>query len=285
MTEEHDTRDDSDQPGSLGRSLRALRTTAGLNQTALADLTGLSQSQISRAETDRRLLSPEEVVRFADACHAGSREKDRLVGLAETLAREHVDARAILQRGAHHFQERIRRYEEDSTLVRAYQPGMILGQLQTAEYCRAVFASRDGRPPDEVERLVAQRERRAGQLHDPVRRWELIQTEGALTWCLDGPNMMAGQMEHLLSVSRLRNVDLGIVPAFRAADFTASHGFHIYDSAVVQVGTKNATALLSERDDIVTYATLFSRIADLVVRGDEAREILARLADEYRARA
>ncbi|MGI9001125.1 MAG: helix-turn-helix domain-containing protein [Pseudonocardia sp.] len=284
MTDVHDQRDDSDPPGSLGRSLRALRAAAGLNQTELADLTGLSQSQISRAETDRRLLAPDDVVRFADACRADSREKDQLVGLAETLAREYVDARATLQRGAHHFQERIRRYEEDSTLVRAYQPGMVLGQLQTTEYSRAVFASRDGRAPEEVERLVAQRRHRAGQLHDPVRRWEMIQTEGALTWCLDGPGMMAEQMEHLLSVSTLRNVDLGIVPAFQTADFTASHGFHIYDSAVVQVGTKNATALLSEREDIVTYATLFSRIADLAVRGDEARQILARLADEYRAR-
>lgn len=284
MTEEQEWRDDRDEPSGLGRSLRALRTAAGLNQSALADLTGLSQSQISRAETDRRLLSPEDVARFADGCRAGSREKDQLVGLAQTLAREHIDARAILQRGAHHFQERVRRYEEDSTLVRAYQPGMILGQLQTPEYARAVFASRDGRPREEVERLVAQRARRAAQLHDPVRRWELIQTEGALTWCLDGPTTMVGQMEHLLSVSALRHVDLGIIPAFRVADFTASHGFHIYDSAVVQVGTKNATALLSERDDIVTYATLFSRIADLAVQGDQAREILARLADEYRAR-
>lgn len=46
----------------------------------------------------------------------------------------------------------------------------------------------------------------------------------------------------------------------------------------MQMGTKNATALLSERDDIVTYATLFSRLADLAVRADTAREILARLA-------
>jgi transcriptional regulator with XRE-family HTH domain len=284
--------DASDRPSTLGRSLRALRERAGLSQVELAAATALSQSQISRGESGRRLLSPDQVARYVDTCLSrvnrdelpADLSRERLIALAGELEREHIDARAILQRGAHSFQERIRRYEEDSALVRAYQPGMVLGQLQSPAYARAVFAARGARDDAEIARLVDQRMSRNAQLRDPVRRWELIQTYGSLTWCLGSPAVMAGQMDHLIAASRLPNVDLGVIPAFRAADFTAQHGFHLYDADVVQVGTKNATALLSDRDDIVTYAELFSRLSALAVRGDEAREILSQLAREYRAR-
>lgn len=293
MEAQHDV---SDRPTALGRSLRALRERAGLSQVELASATTLSQSQISRGESGRRLLSPDQVARYVDTClshidpqareaESLSHERDRLVAFAVELEREHVDARAILQRGAHHMQERIRRFEEDSALVRAYQPGMVLGQLQTAGYARAVFEARSGRPAEDVARLTDQRMRRNAALRDPVRRWELIQTYGALTWGLGGPAVMAAQMDHLVDVSQLPNVDLGIVPPFRSAAFVAQHGFHIYDAETVQVGTKDRTALLSDRDDVVTYATLFTQLSGLAVRGDEARAVLAQLAGEYRARA
>jgi transcriptional regulator with XRE-family HTH domain len=285
MTDVQGHYDDSDRPETLGRLLRALRIAARLNQSAVAESTGLSQSQISRAEQDRRRLSPEQVARIADACGAGAQEKERLVALAEASAREHVDARAILQRGAHSFQERIRRYEEDSAFVRAYQPGMVLGQLQTTAYARAVFAVRADRAAAEVDRLTAQRMQRSALLRDPVRRWEFIQTEGALSWSLHSAAVMAEQMDHLATLSELPNVDLRIIPAFQPARFTAPHGFHIYDAEVVQIGTKNATALLADRDDVVTYATLFTELSTLAVQGDAARDILARLGAEYRKRA
>jgi transcriptional regulator with XRE-family HTH domain len=276
-------RDGSDRAG-LARSLRALRESAGLNQTDLATRAGLSQSLISRAERDRRLLSPEQVERVATVCGADPAERDRLVHLARAASREYVDARAILQRGAITHQERVRRFEEDSTLVRAYQPGLVLGQLQSPGYARAIFTQREGRPVEEVDRLVAHRRDRVAMLRDPVRRWEFVQTEGALTWCLGSPAVMAEQMQHLIELSRIGNVALGIVPAFTPARFTAHHGFHLYDLAAVQVGTVNATALLSDRDDVETYAVLFQKLRSLAVFGDDARAVLTRLMNEYRKR-
>lgn len=103
---------------------------------------------------------------------------------------------------------------------------------------------------------------RAGLLQDPVRRWELIQTEGALSCAWAGSALvMAAQVQHLMTVGALPNVDLRIVPAFCPAPFTAPRGFHVVHYAqVVQIGTRSATALLSDRDDLVTYATLFATV-------------------------
>ena len=267
----------------LGRALKLLRVGAGLNQVALAERTGLSQSQVSRAETDRRLLSPEEVGRVADACGAAADVRERLVELAHRLARRHVDARAILQRGAFHFQTRVRQYEEDSALIRKFQPGMVIGSMQTEAYARAIFS--DPRvPAADVDRLVTERLRRGALLDDPARRWELIHTEGALTWGLGGPAVMAEQLDHLLAVSELPTVDVAVVPAFTPVDFAAHHGFAIHDADVVVVGTRSGTALLTDRADVVDYAEQFTRISQAAAHGDAARAVLTRLRDEYRSR-
>lgn len=281
MTTMKDQRDDGD-PGTLSRSLRALRIAAGLGQVELAEATGLSQSQISRAETDRRNLSPVDVAKVAAACGAEPAERDRLVALAEAAATQFVDSRAILQRGSKYFQQRVLRYEEDSALVRAYQPGMVLGQMQSPAYARAVFNIRAGRPSAEVDELVAQRIRRGAVLRDPTRKWEFIQTEGALTWMLDGPTTMLEQIEHMATLSTLPNVDLGIIPAYQQADFLAVHAFHVYDADAVLVGITTGTSLLADREDVVTYAELFARLTALAVHGDAARDVLERIANDYR---
>lgn len=138
-------------------------------------------------------------------------------------------------------------------------------------------------PIDDVDGLVAERLRR-NELMNPVRRWELIHTEGALTWCLGGPTTMVEQMDHLLVASERPTVDLGIVPAFTPVPFYAHHGFSIHDADVVNIGTRSGTALLSDSDDIVEYAELFTQLPQAAVHGDEARALLVALRAEYRAR-
>jgi Domain of unknown function (DUF5753) len=62
---------------------------------------------------------------------------------AASLASQFVDSRAILQQGAHHFQRRIRQTEEAATLIRSYQPALVLGVLQTPAYASVIFAPND----------------------------------------------------------------------------------------------------------------------------------------------
>lgn len=50
----------------------------------------------------------------------------------------------------------------------------------------------------------------------------------------------------------------------------------------MQVGTKTATALIDNPEDITTYEALFSELDQTAVFGDEARTELRRIADEYR---
>lgn len=94
---------------------------------------------------------------------------------------------------------------------------------------------------------------------------------------------MADQIDQLRQASTLPNVRLGVIPALTRADFTVGHGFHLYDQRAVMVGTKTATALIDDPTDLITYETLFSRIEQLAVYGDECRDLLSDLAADYRA--
>jgi hypothetical protein len=279
------TRADNGAPASLDRlagRLRALResTEPKISQTAAAGHIGVSQGKLSRAETGLFLLEPELVGALANLYAANQEETTQLVEWAEALKPGRVDSRLIFQRGTNHFQERIRRMEEASALVRSYQPGMVIGSLQTPAYASAVFGRR---PTEDATASVASRlSRYRMMLDDPGRSWTLIQTEGALTWNLGGASVMAEQLDHLITASHLPNVRLGVITHATPMTFAAPHGFHIYDRQAVQIGTKTATALTSDARDLDVYDELFSKLEDAAVFDDEARDVISKIAAKYR---
>jgi transcriptional regulator with XRE-family HTH domain len=265
--------------GLAGR-LRALRHDAGVSQTRAAEYAGVSQGKISRAETGRFLLDPTIVAKLAELYGADDAQREELVGWAEDLRPQRLDSRLIMQRGTNHFQERIRRIEEASALVRSYQPGLVLGSLQTEAYAAAVFSRR---PTAEAAAAVAARIRRHRMmLEDPRRSWTLIQTEGALLWHVGGPSLMAEQLDQLVEASTRPNIRLGVITHHTPVSFTAGHGFHIYDRQAVQIGTRTATALTSDQRDVDAYESVFVELERVAAFGDEARSFLAALADRYR---
>jgi transcriptional regulator with XRE-family HTH domain len=265
--------------GLAGR-LRALRRDAGVSQMRAAEHVGVSQGKISRAETGRFLLDPGTVAKLAELYGVDDAQRDELVGWAENLRPQRLDSRLIMQRGTNHFQERIRRIEEASSEVRSYQPGLVLGSLQTEAYATAVFSRR---PTAEPAAAVSARMRRHRMMLEDTRRsWTLIQTEGSLLWHVGGPSLMAEQLDRLVEASARPNIWLGVITHHTPVSFTAGHGFHIYDRQAVQIGTRTATALTSDQRDVDAYESLFTELERVAAFGDEARSFLAAMADRYR---
>lgn len=252
-----------------------------MKQVPAAAAAGISQPGLSRIERGGLVPSPETVESLARVYGADPDITTRLVELATAIRPEHLDSRIIMQRGLNHFQERLGKVERSSALIRAYQPNIILGMLQTAAYAEVVFGSR-GRTPLQTVDGVARRVARQAALAESGRDWVLIQTEGALDWCVRDAALMAEQIDHVTEVSRLPNVRIGLIIRRTPATILAPHGFHIFDSRAVQVGTKTATALIDNPEDIATYEALFTELDQLAVFGDEARAELRRIADEYR---
>lgn len=265
----------------LSRSLRELRETAGLAQIPAAEAAGTSQAGLSRFERGRSLPSPELVRTLAGVYGATAAETARLVELAEAIRPEHLNSRVIMQRGLNHFQQRLATIEASSRLVRSFHPAAILGTLQTRAFVTHVFG-RAGGDLDDNAKSTATRIGAQSLLDDLDRQWVLIQTEGALDWCYGSAAIMAEQLDHMVEVSRRPNVTLGIIPHRTPATVQPLHGFHIFDERAVHFGTSSGAALIGDQADIEEYVAKFNLLAELAVYGDQARELLTRIADEYR---
>lgn len=265
--------------GLAGR-LRDLReaTVPRVSQTAAARAIGTSQNKISRAESGQWVLPPADVRTLARLYGATAEVQRHLVRWAEALAPGEVDARTVLHRGGGTaaFQARVRRMEDGAELVRAYQPGMVLGQLQTERYADVVFGGDRG--------AVAERMRRNDELlTNPDRRWRLVQPVGALLWNLGGHEVMAEQMDALITVSRLPHVDLRIITAAQPATFAVTHGFHLYDDSSVLVGILTGTTISKTPADTQQYGELHDRLVEVSAGGGAARAVIARIAADYRS--
>lgn len=274
--------------GELARLLRRLRDETGLNQHEVAKRVGKSQRWVSRIEADQQIPDQDAARQLADIYQAGDDDQARLLQLVELNLPGSVDSRLIMQRGANRaFQERIRRMEKDSALVRAYHPMLIPGALQTLEYATAIFAASNSRPgtPDNADLpvdLANERQKRWKMLHDePDRQWVQLIAESTLDHCVADDSVMAAQMRHLLEASKLPNLRLGVIPARTRMSVIVHHGWDMYDMRGVCVGTMNATALMENADDIAYYDWLFQRIESVARFDDDARSRIRDALEAY----
>ncbi len=271
---------DSDDRDELSRSLYAARRAANLGQIEAAKRAGTSQNKISRVENGKGLLTEAEAAALLTAYGVHGDDRRRIMTLVDTARAGHIDSRVILQRGAHHFQERIRQLDEQSRMVRSFAPTAVLGILQSRAYARVVFTQR--MTEQQAAPSIESRMERHRMLDDPNRQWVLLQTEGALRWNLGGSAVMVEQIERITAAIDRANVRFGIIPWQTAARVLSLHGFHLYDHRAVVVGTRSGTAIMGE-GDVPDYAALFDELMRLAVFDDKARTLLRRIADDYRS--
>lgn len=275
---------EDDVQARLAAQLKELRLAARLGgiEAGRRARPPMSQSKLSKLERQLLRPSPADVAALCDVYGAAPGQREEMIGLAESLRTDVIEpSRITLSRGAQYIQQRIRRLEESVTLLRSFQPTMVIGLLQTPAYASVVFgAAVSG---EDVDQAVAARVERQVQMRDRVPRAVLIMTEGALRWPGCGPQAMAEQIDAIIAATELPNVDLGIIPfSAPAAGIFPRHGFHLYDSDAVIVGTESGMATITDADDIGRYERMFGRLQEIASTGGAARDALARIAADYR---
>lgn len=122
------------------------------------------------------------------------------------------------------LQQRFCRLERDAAQIRAFNPVLVLGVLQTPAYAVTVLGTSQD-DPLVAGRMDWQRELVA----DRRRRWTLIQTEGALRWQARSATVMAEQLEHLIGLSTTPHVELGVIDWRTSVEVFPHAAFHLYD--------------------------------------------------------
>lgn len=278
--------DDTEQDGGKRpRSLRELRKAAGLNQVeviervkrALPDAR-LSQPALSRAEQGTGRLASDIIRTLCRIYGVTGAERAALIQQARDAEAGYLDARVVLQAGnTMNLQQRFARLEHDAAEVRAFNPVMVLGILQTPAYAATVLGTSEN-DPLVIGRMTRQREMMA----DRRRHWTLIQTEGALRWQARSATVMAEQVEHLIQLSNTPHVELGVIDWRSPVEVFPHTAFHLYDEAAVVVGTRDGTAIINDTARLADYRGLFDELTSLASFNDDARDALRRIADDYR---
>uniref|UniRef100_UPI003F492E41 helix-turn-helix domain-containing protein n=1 Tax=Amycolatopsis sp. CA-293810 TaxID=3239926 RepID=UPI003F492E41 len=262
----------------LSTALRTLREDFGISGNEAAKRAGLSQSKVSRAERGAFAPSPEDVAELCRVYRAPATVRRELMQMAQDLKEASHSARMTLQRGGWWMQERIGKIERTAARLREFSPSIVVGLVQTPDYIRALFG--DSLPPEDLERTVQARLLRQDILTSG-RTIDIVMAEGALRWCMGSPDIMAGQLAHLIDISQAGHVRLGIIPFTTPATVPALHPFAIYDSRAVLVGTINATALITDAQNLRDYEDYWTEIQDLITWGDGARTHLERIRHDF----
>lgn len=247
----------------IGEELRRLRVAAGLSGVRLASRAGVPQPTVSRVETGRRVSDPEVVARLFRALELDGAEVERLVGLVREAyaltAPRRSDAGVSFRAGAGVELARGARW------VRAFEAVVVPRLLWTAEYAAAAGAGDWAGPSLEGE----------------GRRFCFVVAEAGLrTWPGSG-ECMPGQLAHLLEVSRLEGVRLGVVPA-HVTPRVPLHGFTVFDEAAVTVETFTREITLTGVDEVRAYGEIFEGFERAAVFGDAARALVEDAAREVR---
>jgi transcriptional regulator with XRE-family HTH domain len=269
---------------SLGIRLRDLRRDAGLSATDLARLNGWQPSKVSKIEHGRQTPSEEDLRAWCEHCRALSQLPD-LIAAVRSIETQFAEWRRIMRSGTRRRQLSSAAVYDKARLFRIYEPAVIPGLLQTREYAEAVlstFIDFVHVPDDAGEGAAARMERQKVLTHGD-RHFHMVIGEQALHTDVGGAEVMAMQLERLLTSLQLPRVRLGLIPVDAPYRVPLHNGFWIMDEALVQFDTYSAELSLIRPDEIALYGRAFERLAALAVYGAQARTMisaaLSRLAE------
>lgn len=265
---------------ALGRRFRDLRKDAGLSGRDLAGLAGWHSSKVSKIEYGKQAPSDDDIRVWCEYAGATDEMAD-LLATARNIEAMYVEWRRVVGTGTRRRQEVSRELEAQTKLMRWYEPTLVPGILQTAEYAAAILA-----PliefydiPDDLEAGVGARMERQQILYRGDHRFQLLLAEQVLYTRVGSTDVMAGQLDRLLAVISLTRVRLGIVPA-RAQYRVPTHNFIMFDDRLVHVETVSAELAISQPREIAVYLKAFRELSEQAMYGSAMRELITNaLAD------
>ncbi|MFC1409388.1 helix-turn-helix domain-containing protein [Streptacidiphilus sp. N1-12] len=264
----------------LGAALRALRQASEKEAKAVARSAVMSTSKLSKIENGHTAPTVGDVERILTAIGVSEAVKAEYMAAARAEATEATAWRLYRRLGFHRKQQQIRALDATMGLMRLFQPSLIPGLLQTPEYARAVFARKD-LTEEQLSRAVSGRLDRQRVLYDAGKDLRFVITEPVLRWELVPAPMMAGQLDRLISVSRLPNVDVRVVPLAGCHADVPGHSFVIRDDRSVTVETVHAELIVTDPRDIATYVSKFDGFAGEGLSGDAMRVMVESIREGF----
>ena len=260
-------------------ALRKLRQASGQTANAVARHAAMSKSKLSKIENDRLTPSVIDVERILDALGVSGTIKAEFMDAARVAATEATAWRLYRRLGYHKHQSEIQAIEAQTNLMRLFQPSVIPGLVQTPEYARAVLIGKN-LTEEILDRTVVARLQRQKVLYDSARDFQFLITESVLRWQLITRAMLATQLDRIISLSRLPNIWIGIIPLGTDMPEPPTSSFVVFDRRLVIVEIPHCEIATRESKDIDLYIAKFQRLSHVALRDDDMRSFVINIRDE-----
>ncbi|WP_406050780.1 helix-turn-helix domain-containing protein [Streptomyces virginiae] len=264
----------------LGAALRALREASGKEAKAVARSALMSPSKLSKIENANLLPSATDVERILTAIGVSEAIKAEYTEAARAATTEATAWRLLKRAGIHKGQQAAKALEAQMALLRLFQPALVPGLLQTPEYIRAILQRHD-LSEDALSRTISGRLERQAVLFDSTKKLRFVITESVLRWRIVSPQMMAAQLDRIVSMSRLAHVDIRVVPLSAPQTDIANHAFVVRDDRMVTVETVHAEIVVTDPRDVETYVRKFEGFEQIALSGDGMRSFVESLRDGF----
>jgi transcriptional regulator with XRE-family HTH domain len=239
----------------------------------------MSKSKLSRIENDRISPSVVDVERVLTALGISEEVKAEFMEAARVAATEATAWRLYRRLGFHKHQVDIQAIEAKTNLMRLFQVSVIPGLLQTPEYARAVLSNKE-LTEEVLNHTVGARLQRQQVLYESNRQFRFLITESVLRWRLVPDVMLATQLDRLISLSRLPNIHIGIVPLGPAMPEPPTSSFVLFDARLAIVEIPHCEVTTTEPKDIELYQAKFERLSKVALCDDAMHSHVACLRDE-----
>ncbi|MFJ9444615.1 helix-turn-helix transcriptional regulator [Kitasatospora sp. NPDC101235] len=264
----------------LGEELRKLREQAMIAADTAADATGMSLAKLNRIENARTAAKIEDVNKLLD--HYGCDDEEFRAGLIAITKDGSKRGWWLSYRDVINVSATdLIMLETEASTFKTYEPAFIPGLFQTAEYARLVIDRLRTTKTGTVDDLVQVRMARQSILTrpNPVEVWAVIH-EAALRAIANRPDIMGPQLDKLLTLSRLANVNIQVMPAGAAIHPGMSGAFALLgfpqrkDLDVVFVEGMLAGFWIEDPTDVELYRAKFQEITAEALSVDSSLEFI-----------
>lgn len=269
----------------LGEQLSALRERARVPQSQIADRLGCSISKIQKIEAGEVGVVRAELEAMLDTYNVTDQQlRTELLGL-QKLGKQRgwwskfgaVPTPFATFLGI----------ESAATKIRAYEPMVIHGLLQTEEYARAIagtvaLISDDDQRERQVRIRMERQEKVFGD--DPPEIWAILD-EAVLRREIGGPRVMAAQLRHLLTLPKWITVQIvpfgnGGYPGTRGAMTIFEFDERLH-SPVVYVECQAGNLYLEKEDDLHRCNLAYNHMTASALSKQESARLVEVVARQY----
>ncbi|WP_067484856.1 helix-turn-helix domain-containing protein [Actinomadura hibisca] len=259
----------------FGVRLREIRKDARLTGRALASLSGIHFTKISRIENGRQNPSEDDIRAWCASCEAGAQVPD-LIATLRGIEGMWLEWQRQLRGGLKRLQEKSFPLYERTQRFRVYESDVVPGILQTAEYCLEILkiASEFYETQTDLDAAVAARMERQHYLYKGDRKFAFVIEARTLTTVFGGRDVMLGQLDRLLAVMTLPSVSLGVIPPDVVRRFWPGEGFWIFDDQLIKIETTSAGIKVTQPREIALFEKAFMLLQGQAVYGRDARHVI-----------